>query len=427
MDGHSLASRDVADNRFAGDRVAAFGAIDHDVIAALDFDGQVARREGPPRSERRRSAGRLLVGFDLTGRKLAGRGVLQHLPRRKSAEAEPSVEIFDLAVAIFSGDALQFGLGDFSELHAQAAGFFFQVLLADLDRLDPLGGIDDVLDFIARAGSLDDGQPILAGKVIGLGHDLDDVAVAQRVLQRNDAPIDLGSDAGGADVGVNGVGEVDGSSVLRQHHDSAARREGVDFFRVQIHFESGHELARILHILLPLDQVEQPGDELVVVGRPLLALLVFPVRGDAIFGDAVHFLGADLHFERLALRADHGSMQRLIQVGAGNGDEVLDAPGHGTPLVVNHAQGGVAILDRVGDDAQGEQIVNLVHADFLPLHLLVHRVGPLHARFDFGWNALAAQLGFHSLADLVQQLYAGVLLGFETGDHVFVAFGVDIT
>ena len=31
---------------------------------------------------------------------------------------------------------------------------------------------------------------------------------------------------------------------------------------------------------------------------PLPAFLVFPVRRDAFFGDAVHLLGADLHFER---------------------------------------------------------------------------------------------------------------------------------
>src|SRR5439155_23959408 len=110
---------------------------------------------------------------------------------------------------VFSGDALQFRLGNLSELHPQAPGFFLQIFFTDLDRLDALGSVDDVLDFVAGAGGLDDRQPILAGKVVGLGHDLDDVAVAQRVAQRDDAPVDLGADAGGPDVGVNGVGEID--------------------------------------------------------------------------------------------------------------------------------------------------------------------------------------------------------------------------
>src|SRR5260370_37604925 len=100
MDGLSLASRNVADNRFTWDRVAAFGAIDHDVIAALDFDGQVARRRGPTRSPGRRSAGRLLFNFDLAGRELAGRGGLQHLWRRRFAEADGRVGLSRLAVAV---------------------------------------------------------------------------------------------------------------------------------------------------------------------------------------------------------------------------------------------------------------------------------------------------------------------------------------
>ena len=45
-----------------------------------------------------------------------------------------------------------------------------------------------------------------------------------------------------------------------------ARREGVDFFRVQVHFERGHELAGIAHFALPLHQLAQPGDALIVLG-----------------------------------------------------------------------------------------------------------------------------------------------------------------
>ena len=106
-----------------------------------------------------------------------------------------------------------------------------------------------------------------------------------------------------ADIGVNGVGEIDGRGVARQHDHFAARREGVDLFRVQVHLERGHELAGILHVALPFHQVAQPGDALIVRRRALAALLVFPVRGDALLGDAVHLLGADLDFERSARAA----------------------------------------------------------------------------------------------------------------------------
>ena len=58
----------------------------------------------------------------------------------------------------------------------------------------------------------------------------------------------------------------------------------------------------------------------------------------------------------------------------------LMRPGIGMPFVVDHAQRRVAVLHRIGDDAQREQIVHLIERDLLPLHLLIHRVRPLDAR-----------------------------------------------
>ena len=61
------------------------------------------------------------------------------------------------------------------------------------------------------------------------------------------------------------------------------------------------------------------------------------------------------------------------------------------PLVVNHAQRRVAVLHRIGDDAHGEQIVDLIERDLLALQFLEHRIGALHAAFDAGRNAFARQ------------------------------------
>ncbi|CKS13521.1 Uncharacterised protein [Mycobacterium tuberculosis] len=40
-----------------------------------------------------------------------------------------------------------------------------------------------------------------------------------------------------------------------------------------------------------------------------LGFFVAPMRGDAVFGGAVHVAGTDLHFQRLALRPDHSGVQ----------------------------------------------------------------------------------------------------------------------
>ncbi len=76
-----------------------------------------------------------------------------------------------------------------------------------------------MLDLVAGARALDEGEPVAAGLVIFLRDDFDDVAGAQLGAQRHHAAVDLGADAGVADLGVNGVGEVDRRAVGGNHND----------------------------------------------------------------------------------------------------------------------------------------------------------------------------------------------------------------
>src|SRR5258708_12919344 len=116
-----------------------------------------------------------------------------------------------------------------AQLHAQPAGFLLEILLADLDSLGPLAGVDQVLDPVSRARGLDDGQPVFARLVAGLRQDLDDVAIAQRVAQGYDPAVDLGAHARLAYVRVNPVPAIHRRAVARQHDDFSARRERIDF------------------------------------------------------------------------------------------------------------------------------------------------------------------------------------------------------
>ena len=196
-----------------------------------------------------------------------------------------------------------------------------------------------------------------------LRDDLDDVSGAQLVAQRNHASVDLGADASVADLGVNGVGEINGGGVARQDDHLALGREGVDLFGVEIDLQGGEKLGGIGDIALPLDHLAQPGQALLVFGGDG-AVLVFPVRRDAFLRHLVHLLGANLHFEGVAVLGDDGGVERLVKVGPRHGDEVLDAAGDGTPEVVNDAEGGITVLDGIGDDAHGEEIVDLIHGQF---------------------------------------------------------------
>ena len=123
-------------------------------------------------------------------------------------------------------------------------------------------------------------------------------------------------------------------------------------------------------------------------------LLVLPVRGDAFFGDAVHLLRANLNLEGLALRADDGGVERLVEVVARRGDPVLEAARYGLPEGVDYAEGGVAVARLVGrDDARGDEVVDLVELNLLPLELLVDRVEPFDATLDADeWHVGLAHL-----------------------------------
>ena len=120
-------------------------------------------------------------------------------------------------------------------------------------------------------------------------------------------------------------------------------REDEDLVAEQVFLHRAQELLRVLHVLLPLEQLAQPGEALRVGAGDALAALVAPVRGDARLGDAVHLVGADLHLHALAVRADHGGVQRLVHVGLGQRDVVLEAPGHRLPVGVHDAERLVAL------------------------------------------------------------------------------------
>ena len=101
------------------------------------------------------------------------------------------------------------------------------------------------------------------------------------------------------------------------------------------------------------------------------------MRGDAFLGDAVHVVGADLHLEGQAAVADDRGVQRLIAVRPRHGDEVLDPPGHRRPRLVDDAERRVAVAHRLRDETEGDEVVDLLEIDLLPLKLQVNAVETL--------------------------------------------------
>jgi len=138
----------------------------------------------------------------------------------------------------------------------------------------------------------------------------------------------------------------------------------------------------IADFLLPLDQLPQPAEVLLVGLGADAAFLVLPVRRDAFLGDPVHVDGPDLNLERQAAIADDRRVQRLIAVRPLHRDEVLDPARNGLPGLVDDAERGVGVLHRVGDDADRDQVVDLLQLDLLPLELEEDAVEALDAAVD---------------------------------------------
>ena len=271
-------------------------------------------------------------------------------------------------------------LAELAELLAVAAEVALEQLGPDLEAAAALLDLDPVADALLRARGRDDLQPVLARGLAGRGDDLDRVAALQLVLERDELAVDARAGAVLADLRVDAVREVDDGRARREVEQVALRREGEDLLVEEVLLDRAHELLRVLEVLLPVQQLAQPGEALDLLRRAGLVLaLVAPVRRDAGLGDPVHLVRPDLDLHALAEGADHGGVQRLVHVRLRHGDVVPEAAGHRLPVLVHDAERLVALARRVDEQAERDQVVDLVVEQVLRLHLLVDRVEVLRA------------------------------------------------
>ena len=116
--------------------------------------------------------------------------------------------------------------------------------------------------------------------------------------------------------------------------------------------------------------------------------------GHPVFRNLVHFTGADLHLDRLAVGANHLCVQALVAVGLGGADVVAKQALHGQPQIVDVAQREIALVGLTHDDAQGNEVVNLLERDALLNDLVEDAVEVLGPPDDLG---VVQALGFQPL------------------------------
>ena len=233
-------------------------------------------------------------------------------------------------------------------------------------------------------------------------------AAFQGLRQRCQAAVDAAGNAGIADVGVHRVGEVDRRGAFRQLHDAALGREHVDLVREQVDLHALDKFQRVagalLHFQHAFDPLPRAG--VAALGQVFLVGFVQPVRGDAVVGQLFHFAGTDLDLDRYAVHAEQRGVQRLVAVGLGYRDVVLEAAGQGLVQVVHGAQYAVTGVDLVDDDAEGVDVHDFVERPALAAHFLVDAVEVLLAARHLAFHAFASQAMEDRFFDLVDDFLA---------------------
>ena len=298
---------DRADDRVAGNRLATAGQLDGHALGSVNGERHVARRIG----------GHVLARQQATGNDR----------RQTLAETDVGIQLFDRLLAA-GLDQLIPGIGrDRDRHHSQGQQFLAQQAFAEASRLFILHGAQEMPYLAARAPRLDVIEPHRVRAGLRRGDDFDHVAIAQLGAQRYQILVDACRRAMVADIGMHVVGKIDDGRAARHSHDLALGREHIDLVREEVDLDVLEELGGIaaLHFkqrLQPLVRLD------LEIGTALLGILVQPVGCNALLGDVMHLGGAYLYLDRRTVRADQRRVQRLVAVGLGNRDVVLELAGH---------------------------------------------------------------------------------------------------
>ena len=435
MNADATTEGDVADNRIARQRLAAACHLREQIADTLDLHVAALARLGAGAS------GDQLELVIIMGIRL------NQLLSMVDQLSQTQIACPQCGKHVFGG--LQIGFfGQFVEVHRrqiEAPEFALQqrlacrhVLVAGL-QLEPMNDLRPR----ARGGDVAQVrvQPVAARGALLAGDDLDLLTGLQAVVERYDAPVDLGTAAVVTDFGVHAVSEVQRRGALGQIDGMAVRGEHVNAVRLDIHAKLIGQAANVTQLFVPFEHLTQPGDLLLVVVRGGfdVGALVPPMRANTQLGFLVHGLGADLHLQHLAFRPEHGGVQRAVAVFLGVGDVVVEFLGDVPPQCMHDTQRGVAVADLGHQHAHSANVVDLAELQAFLLHLSPDRIDVLGTSVDFRVYPGGGQFVLQLLDDvldvllaiqpsLVQQLSdLFVLLGFEVAEGQVLQFPLDVS
>ena len=93
---------------------------------------------------------------------------------------------------------------------------------------------------------------------------------------------------------------------------------------------------------------------------------------------------------------------------------------------MDQAEDCIAILHGLGDDADREEIVYLIHGDALALQFLIDGVQALDAPVDAGGDVVFDKALVQDGVDIAEKLFALLAVRFDGGTDLIVTDGIDI-
>src|SRR6185369_14920955 len=249
---------------------------DHDVVDAAHAHAALRLTADEPEELLERPLPFVLPLFELVGRN----ELRDHVVRRQHAVPDRRDQRLVVLVAeLLRGRRELAAAAKLRELQSIAAQVTLEQLGADLDAAPALLRLDPAPDALLRAARLDELQPVLARRLPRGGDDLDRVTALQLVLQRDELAVHARAGAVLADLRVDAVREVDDRRALREVEEVALRREREHLLGEEVLLHRAHELLRVLEMLLPFEDLPEPGEALDLLRRVRLVLaLVAPVR-----------------------------------------------------------------------------------------------------------------------------------------------------
>ena len=397
MDGNAAAAGDITHNFVSGDRTAALGEADRNIqILAAGEDDTVMRTV---LAEALFLRDHVFHGLDgLRGLFL---GLLfldqagDHIDSRHTAVTDGTADIIEVRETGTLQDRIVIlRFGNVGKADAAAHAFLFNHGAAGFNILFLERLLQELADLGLGLGCLTDTKPVGARAAGGRGcQDLHPVAGFQRGIQGNDLAVDLRADALVADGGVDTVGKVQGSGPLGHGDNISLGGKEEYFLGEKVGFQGIQEFTGIPGLCLPVQHLPDPVELMVQVILPVSAFLVAPVRRDTEFRDAVHFPGADLHFEGEGdlAAAYHGGVEGLVHVGLGHGNIILEPAGNLVPQGMDNTEDGIAVRNGVHDNPDGDQVVDLVKGFLLQDHLPVDGIEMLAAAVNVVADMLLVQ------------------------------------